>query len=40
MLRCQTPLSAAAREIMVCCLEVAADEIVDLYEDHEAWAAE
>jgi hypothetical protein len=40
MLRFQTPLTAGAREIMVCCLEVAADEIVDLYEDHEAWAAD
>jgi hypothetical protein len=39
MLRFQTPLTAAAREIMVYCLEVAADEIVDLYEDHEAWAS-
>jgi hypothetical protein len=39
MLRFQTPLSAAAREIVVYCLRVAADEIVDLYEDHEAWAA-
>jgi hypothetical protein len=38
MLRFQTPLTAAAREIMVYCLEVAADEIVDLYEDQEAWA--
>jgi hypothetical protein len=40
MLRFQTPVTAAAREIMVCCLEVAADEVVDLYEDHEAWAAD
>jgi hypothetical protein len=39
MLRFQTPLTAAAREIVVYCLEVASDEIVDLYEDHEAWAA-
>ena len=39
MLRFQTPLTAAAREIVVYCLEVAADEIVDLYEDHEAWAS-
>jgi hypothetical protein len=39
MLRFQTPLTAAAREIMVYGLEVAADEIVDLYEDHESWAA-
>jgi hypothetical protein len=39
MLRFQTPLTAAAREIIVYCLEVAADEIIDLYEDHEAWAA-
>jgi hypothetical protein len=38
MLRFQSPLTAAAREIIVYCLEVAADEIVDLYEDHEAWA--
>ena len=38
MLRFQTPLTAAAREILVCCLAVAADEIVDVYEDHEAWA--
>jgi hypothetical protein len=38
MLRCQTPLTAAAREIMVYSLEVSADEIVDLFEDHEAWA--
>jgi hypothetical protein len=39
MLRFQTPLTAAAREIIVYCLEVAAYEIIDLYEDHEAWAA-
>jgi len=40
MLRFQTPLTAAAREIVVSGLEVAADEIVDLYyEDNEAWAA-
>ena len=39
MLRFQTPLTAAAREIVVYCLEVAADEIVELYEDDEAWAA-
>ena len=39
MLRFQTPLTAAAREIVVYCLEVAADEIVELYENHEAWAA-
>jgi hypothetical protein len=39
MLRFQTPLTAAAREIIVYCLEVAADEILDGYEDHEAWAA-
>jgi hypothetical protein len=39
MLRFQTPLTAAAKEIMVYCLAVAADEIVELYEDHEAWAA-
>jgi hypothetical protein len=38
MLRFQTPLTAAAREIMVYCLEVAADEIVELYEDYEVWA--
>jgi hypothetical protein len=38
MLRFQSPLTAAAREIIVYCLEVAADEIVDLYEDHEVWA--
>jgi hypothetical protein len=38
MLRFQTPLTAAAREIMVYCLEVAANEIVDVYEDHETWA--
>jgi hypothetical protein len=38
MLRFQTPLTAAAREMMVYCLAVAADEIVDLYEDHETWA--
>jgi hypothetical protein len=38
MLRFQTPLTAAAREIMVYGLEVAADEIVDMYEDHESWA--
>lgn len=38
MLRFQTPLTAAAREIVVYCLEVAADEIIELYEDHEAWA--
>jgi hypothetical protein len=40
MLRFQTPLTAAAREIVVYCLAVAADEIVDVYEDHEAWAAD
>jgi hypothetical protein len=40
MLRFQTPLTAAAREIVVYCLAVAADEIVDLYEDHEAWATD
>ncbi len=39
MLRFPTPLTAAAREIMVYGLEVAADEIVDVYEDQEAWAA-
>jgi hypothetical protein len=39
MLRFQTPLTAAARQIIVCCLEVASDEIIDVYEDHEAWAA-
>jgi hypothetical protein len=39
MLRFQTPLTAAAREIVVYCLAVASDEVVDLYEDHEAWAA-
>ena len=39
MLRFQTPLTAAAREIMVYGLEVAVDEIVELYEDDEAWAA-
>ena len=39
MLRFQDPLTPAAREILVYCLEVAADEILDLYEDHEAWAA-
>jgi hypothetical protein len=38
MLRFQTPLTAAAREIVVYGLEVAADEIIDVYEDHEAWA--
>ena len=30
MLRFQTPLTTAAREIIVYCLEVAADEIVEL----------
>jgi hypothetical protein len=39
MLRFQDPLTAAAREIIVYCLEVAADEILDLYERQEAWAA-
>jgi hypothetical protein len=39
MLRFQNPLSAAAREIIVYCLEISADEIFDLYEDQEAWAA-
>jgi hypothetical protein len=39
MLRFQTPLTAAAREIIVFCLEVASDEIIDVYEDHEVWAA-
>ena len=39
MLRFQTPLTAAAREIIVYCLEAAAFEIVELYEDDEAWAA-
>ncbi len=39
MLRFQTPLTAAAREIIVYCLGVAADEIIDVSEDHEAWAA-
>jgi hypothetical protein len=38
MLRFQTQLTAAAREIIVYGLAAAADEIVDLYEDHEAWA--
>src|SRR5262245_21735883 len=38
MLRFQAPLTTAAREIVVYCLEVAADEIVELYEDQEAWA--
>jgi hypothetical protein len=38
MLRFQTPLTAAAREILVYGLEVAADEVVDLTEDYEAWA--
>jgi hypothetical protein len=38
MLRFQAPLTDAAREILVYSLEVAADEIIDLYEDHEAWA--
>jgi hypothetical protein len=38
MLRFQTPLTVAAREVIVYCLAVAADEIVDVYEDHEAWA--
>jgi hypothetical protein len=38
MLRFQTPLTATAREIVVYSLAAAADEIVDLYEDHEAWA--
>jgi hypothetical protein len=39
MLRFQDPLTPAAREILIYCLEVAADEMVDLYEDDEAWAA-
>jgi hypothetical protein len=39
MLRFQTPLTAAAREVLVYCLHVAADETVELDEDHEAWAA-
>jgi hypothetical protein len=38
MLRFQTPLTAAAREIVIYGLAVAADEIIDVYEDHEAWA--
>jgi hypothetical protein len=38
MLRFQDPLTPAAREILIYCLEVAADEMVDLYEDDEAWA--
>jgi hypothetical protein len=38
MLRFQDPLTPAAREILVYCLEVAADEILDLYEDDAAWA--
>jgi hypothetical protein len=39
MLCFQSPLTAAAREILVSCLHVAADEIVELCEDDEAWAA-
>jgi hypothetical protein len=39
MLRFPTPLSAVAREIIVYCLEVSTDEIVDLYEEYETWAA-
>jgi len=39
MLSFQTPLTAAAREIIVYGLKVASDEIVDVYEDHGAWAA-
>jgi hypothetical protein len=39
MLRFQDPLTPAAREILVYCLAVAADEMIDLYEDDEAWAA-
>jgi hypothetical protein len=39
MLRFQTPLTAAAREMLVYCLHVAADETVEWDEDHEAWAA-
>jgi hypothetical protein len=39
MLRFQTPLTAAAREMLVYCLQVAADETVELDEDHDAWAA-
>ena len=39
MLRFQTPLTAAAREILVSCLHVAADETVEWDEDQEAWAA-
>jgi hypothetical protein len=38
MLRFQDPLTPAAREILVYCLAAAADEILDLYEDDEAWA--
>jgi hypothetical protein len=38
MLRFQSPLSAAAREIIVYCLEISADETLDLNEDQEAWA--
>jgi hypothetical protein len=38
MLRFQTPLTPAAREIIVYCLEISADEILDLYEDDAAWA--
>jgi hypothetical protein len=39
MLRFQSSLSAAARETITYCLEVSADDLLDLYEDHEAWAA-
>jgi hypothetical protein len=39
MLRFQNPLTAAAREIIVYCLEISADEMLDFYEDYEVWAA-
>jgi hypothetical protein len=37
MLRFSAPLTAAATAIVVACLEIASDEIVDLYDSHEAW---
>jgi hypothetical protein len=40
MLRFQTPLTAAAKAIIIYCLEISADEILDLYENHEEWAVD
>src|SRR5262245_52615846 len=39
MLRFQTPLTAAAKEILIYYLHVAADETVEWDEDQESWAA-